>query len=66
MESLLLGCTWSAQVAVAWGMAGRLVEEAKGGGSRATIVREAIALAGEIVSKCQIAVQAQKGPCRMV
>ena len=47
-------------MAVPWGMAGRMVEEAKSEGSRATTVREAIALAGEIVSESQIAVQAQK------
>jgi enoyl-CoA hydratase len=60
MELVLTGRMWSAHEAAAWGMASRVVEEAEGEGSAAAVVREAVALAGEIVSKSQIAVQAQK------
>jgi enoyl-CoA hydratase len=60
MELVLTGRMWSAQEAAAWGMASRVVEEAEGEGSAAAVVREAVTLAGEIVSKSQIAVQAQK------
>ena len=60
MELVLTGRMWSAQEAAAWGMASRVVEEAEGEGSAAAVVREAITLAEEIVSKSQIAVQAQK------
>jgi len=60
MELVLTGRMWSAQEAAAWGMASRVVEGAEGEGSAAAVVREAVTLAGEIVSKSQIAVQAQK------
>ncbi|KAI9510927.1 ClpP/crotonase-like domain-containing protein [Russula earlei] len=55
MELTLTGRTWSAQEAVAWGMASRVVGEGDG-----EVVREAVALAAEIAAKSQIAVQAQK------
>ncbi len=58
MELVLTGRMWSAQEAAAWGMASRVVGEGEGDG--AAIVREVVALAGEIAGKSQIAVQAQK------
>jgi enoyl-CoA hydratase len=62
MELVLTGRMWSAQEAAAWGMASRVVEaaEGEGEGSAPAVVREAVAVAGEIASKSQIAVQAQK------
>jgi len=62
MELVLTGRQWSAQEAAAWGMASRVVEqsEGEGEGSAPAVVREAVKLAGEIASKSQIAVQAQK------
>ncbi|KAI0279500.1 enoyl-CoA hydratase [Russula aff. rugulosa BPL654] len=55
MELTLTGRMWNAQEAAEWGMASRVVAEGEG-----VVVREAIALAGEIAGKSQIAVQAQK------
>jgi len=67
MEITLTGRTWSAQDAVAWGMASRVVEDGDGAAAAAAaadgvlpVVREAVALAREIAAKSQIAVQAQK------
>jgi len=62
MELVLTGRMWSAQEAAAWGMASRVVGGGKGEGEGdgAAVVREAVALAGEIAGKSQIAVQAQK------
>ena len=64
MELVLTGRMWSAQEAAAWGMASRVVGggegEGEGEGDAAAVVREAVALAGEIAGKSQIAVQAQK------
>lgn len=60
MELVLTGRMWSAQEAAAWGMASRVVEDPEGEGSAVAVVREAVTLAGEIASKSQIAVQAQK------
>jgi enoyl-CoA hydratase len=62
MELVLTGRMWSAQEAAAWGMASRVVGggEGEGEGDGAAVVREAVALAGEIAGKSQIAVQAQK------
>jgi enoyl-CoA hydratase len=70
MELVLTGRMWSAQEAVAWGMASRVVvgsgsgaedrqqQQPEGGGS--AVVKEAVELAGEIAGKSQIVVQAQK------
>jgi Enoyl-CoA hydratase/isomerase len=55
MELTLTGRVWTAQEAVAWGMASRIAGEGEG-----AVVREAIALAAEIAGKSQLAVQAQK------
>jgi len=55
MELTLTGRMWSAEEAVAWGMASRVAGEGEG-----AVVREAIALAAEIAGKSQLAVQAQK------
>src|SRR6266851_2309901 len=60
MELVLTGRMWSAQEAAAWGMASRVVGEGDGEGDGAAVVREAVALAGEIAGKSHIAVQAQK------
>jgi enoyl-CoA hydratase len=63
MELTLTGRMWSAQEAAAWGMASRVVEEGEGAGAGEgtnAVVSEAVKLAGEIASKSQIAVQAQK------
>ena len=64
MELVLTSHIWSAQEAAAWGMASRVVGGGEGEGDSegdsAAIVREAVALAGEIVDKSQIAVQVQK------
>jgi enoyl-CoA hydratase len=66
MELVLTGRMWSAQEAAAWGMASRVVGggegegEGEGEGDGAAVVREAVALAGEIAGKSQIAVQVQK------
>ena len=62
MELVLTGRMWSAQEAAAWGMASRVVGggDGEGEGDAAAVVREAVALAGEIAGKSQIAVQAQK------
>jgi len=62
MELVLTGRMWSAQEAAAWGMASRVVGGGEGEGEEdgAAVVREAVALAGEIAGKSQIAVQAQK------
>ena len=60
MELVLTGRMWSAQEAAAWGMASRVVGGGEGEGDGAAVVREAVALAGEIAGKSQIAVQAQK------
>jgi enoyl-CoA hydratase len=62
MELVLTGRMWSAQEAAAWGMVSRVVEQAEGEGegNMPAVVREAVKLAGEIASKSQIAVQAQK------
>jgi enoyl-CoA hydratase len=60
MELVLTGRMWSAQEAAAWGMASRVVGGGEGDGDGAAVVREAVALAGEIAGKSQIAVQAQK------
>lgn len=61
MELTLTGRMWSAQDAVAWGIASRVVEA---GAAEADgvlpVVREAVALAREIAAKSQVAVQAQK------
>jgi enoyl-CoA hydratase len=55
MELTLTGRMWGAREAAEWGMASRVVGEGPG-----VVVREAVALAGEIAGKSQIAVQAQK------
>jgi enoyl-CoA hydratase len=55
MELTLTGRMWGAREAAEWGMASRVVDEGVG-----VVVREAVALAGEIAGKSQIAVQAQK------
>jgi len=62
MELVLTGRMWRAQEAAAWGMASRVVGGGEGEdeGDGAAVVREAVALAGEIAGKSQIAVQAQK------
>jgi enoyl-CoA hydratase len=62
MELVLTGRMWNAQEAAAWGMASRVVGvgEGEGDGDGAAVVREAVALAGEIAGKSQIVVQAQK------
>ena len=62
MELTLTGCTWSAQDAIAWGMASRVVEGAsdEAADGLSPVVREAVALARDIAAKGQIAVQAQK------
>ncbi|KAH9027692.1 enoyl-CoA hydratase [Lactarius pseudohatsudake] len=59
MELTLTGRMWSAQDAVAWGMASRVVE-GDGTDGVLPVVREAVALAREIAAKSQVAVQAQK------
>ncbi|KAH9036757.1 enoyl-CoA hydratase [Lactarius deliciosus] len=59
MELTLTGRMWSAQDAVAWGMASRVVE-GDGADGVLPVVREAVALAREIAAKSQVAVQAQK------
>ena len=63
MELVLTGRKWTAQEAVAWGMASRVVDTptvvVKDDGLL-PVVREAIELAREIAAKSQIAVQAQK------
>jgi enoyl-CoA hydratase len=55
MELTLTGRMWSAEEAVAWGMASRVAGEGEG-----AVVTEAVALAVEIAGKSQLAVQAQK------
>jgi enoyl-CoA hydratase len=55
MELTLTGRMWGAREAAEWGMVSRVVDEGAG-----AVVREAVALAGEIAGKSQIAVQAQK------
>ncbi|TFK44499.1 enoyl-CoA hydratase [Crucibulum laeve] len=55
MEMVLTGRTVSAQEAEKWGMVSRVVGEGEG-----EVVREAVAVAKEIASKSQIAVQAGK------
>ncbi|KAH8982719.1 enoyl-CoA hydratase [Lactarius akahatsu] len=60
MELTLTGRMWSAQDAVAWGMASRVVEAGDAADGVLPVVREAVALAREIAAKSQVAVQAQK------
>jgi len=60
MELVLTGRMWSAQEAVAWGMASRVVDAPKGDDGVLPVVKEAVALAKEIAGKSQVAVQAQK------
>ncbi|KAI9442646.1 ClpP/crotonase-like domain-containing protein [Lactarius indigo] len=60
MELTLTGRMWSAQDAVAWGMASRVVEGATEADGVLPVVREAVGLAREIAAKSQVAVQAQK------
>ena len=64
MELVLTGRMWSTQEAAAWGMASHVVGgddgDGDGDGDGAAVVREGVALAGEIAGKSQIAVQAQK------
>jgi len=55
MELVLTGRTISAQEADKWGMVSRVVGEGEG-----QVVKEAVAMAKEIASKSQIAVQAAK------
>lgn len=55
MEMVLTGRNVSAQEAERWGMVSRVVGEGEG-----QVVKEAIAMANEIASKGQIAVQAGK------
>ncbi|KAI0259204.1 enoyl-CoA hydratase [Gloeopeniophorella convolvens] len=55
MELTLTGRMWSAQEALEWGMASRVV-----GAGDGEVVREAVALGKEIAGKSQLAVQAQK------
>jgi enoyl-CoA hydratase len=55
MEMVLTGRNISAQEAEKWGMVSRVVGEGEG-----QVIREAIAMASEIASKSQIAVQAGK------
>jgi enoyl-CoA hydratase len=55
MEMVLTGRTITAQEAERWGMVSRVVAEGEG-----EVVKEAIAMAKEIASKSQIAVQAGK------
>lgn len=61
MELTLTGRTWSAQDAVAWGMASRVVNsDPAPGETLLPVVQEAVAVAREIAAKGQLAVQAQK------
>jgi enoyl-CoA hydratase len=63
MELVLTGRMWSAQEAVEWGMASRVVVDASAGEDKdgvLPVVREAVGLAREIAAKSQVAVQAQK------
>jgi enoyl-CoA hydratase len=63
MELVLTGRMWSAQEAVEWGMASRVVVDASVGEGKdgvLPVVREAVGLAREIAAKSQVAVQAQK------
>jgi enoyl-CoA hydratase len=64
MELVLTGRMWSAQEAVEWGMASRVVDDAQVGEDKddgvLPVVREAVGLAREIAAKSQVAVQAQK------
>ena len=60
MELVLTGRKWTAQEAVAWGMASRVVDDGAPVDGLLPVVREAVELAREIAAKSQIAVQAQK------
>ena len=66
MELVLTGRMWTAQEAVAWGMASRVVDTPTVDASVVVkdellpVVREAVELAREIAAKSQLAVQAQK------
>jgi len=55
MEIILTGRTFSASEAEKWGMVSRIVNEGEG-----VVVKEAVAMAKEIASKGQLAVQASK------
>jgi hypothetical protein len=55
MKAMAMCC---AQEAAAWGMASHISRGVEGEGDSAAVVREAVALAGEIIGKGQIAVQA--------
>jgi len=58
MELVLTGHIWSAQEAAVWGMASHIVGGGEGEGDGAAIIREMVALTGQIMGKSQIAVQA--------
>ena len=66
MELVLTGRMWSAQEAAAWGMASRVVGEGDGGGDGAAVVREAVALAGEIAGKARLRCRRRRRPSTLV